>query len=156
MGFYENFEKLCHERGITQVCSKEAEEKLGIKKGTISAWKRDRAKTPSSKYLKLLTERLNTTMDYLLGETNDPTDYSDGDLIADHAGAALDHFNGDTEKAVSFHKAVDNDARSEMPLVLKLYNKLTYEDQQEVISFIKFKLSMYEPQEKRNTASHAV
>ena len=135
MGFYENFEKLCHERGITQVCSKEAEEKLGIKKGTISAWKRDRAKTPSSKYLKLLTERLNTTMDYLLGETNDPTDYSDGDLIANHAG---DH------------------VRSEMPLVLKLYNKLTYEDQQEVISFIKFKLSMYEPQEKRNTASHAV
>lgn len=152
MGFYENFEKLCHERGITQVCSKEAEEKLGIKKGTISAWKRDRAKTPSSKYLKLLTERLNTTMDYLLGETDDPTNFDDPDLIAEQSGITLDHLYGDVKKSINFHEATDKDALSEMPYILELYNQLTYEDKIEVIGYIKGRLSTYPSQGKRTTA----
>ena len=73
--FYDNFEKLCAERGksVYAVCNA-----CGIKPSTSSSWKKN-GNTPNGDVLALLAEQLNVTVDRLLGreEQDEVTAYLD-------------------------------------------------------------------------------
>lgn len=68
---------------------------------------------PRTESLAKIADYLNCSVDYLLGRTDDPTNYDDPDLIANLSNDTLNHFNGDVKKAVNFQNAVDADAQKE-------------------------------------------
>lgn len=82
--------------------------------------------------------------DYLLGRTDDPTDYSNPDLIAETNPEILDHFDGDVQKAVEFQEAVDQDALKEknaQSRILSQYCRLDATDRAIVDAFIQGRLA---------------
>lgn len=128
MDFYTRYAQICSEKGIDP-CSQKAAELFGVTRATISTWNK-KGTVPKGDTVKLIADALEVSADYLLGRTDDPTDYSDGDLIASVAGPVLDHFDGDVKKALAFKAAVDADAlaeRNQTPIT-KLYNMLDDED----------------------------
>ena len=73
MTFYERYEALCRVRGI-EPCSQSTAEKLGTTRSNISYWKKGTKPT-----------MLQTSADYLLGRTDDDTDYT----VAQKTGPSL-------------------------------------------------------------------
>jgi transcriptional regulator with XRE-family HTH domain len=65
--FYAQLEKLCKEKGIgmTVLVSE-----MGMSKGNLSNWRN--GGYPSAEILIKLADRLETTVDYLLGRTDKP------------------------------------------------------------------------------------
>ena len=123
MTFFERYEKLCVEQGY-KPASQQAADKLGTTRGTISAWKTS-GNLPKTEFIISIANIYGVSVDYLLGRTDDPTDYTDPDLIAALAGPQLDEFDGDVKKAVALQKAIAQDrAKEATPTVLALYNQL--------------------------------
>ncbi len=85
---------------------------LGVKQPTVSAWENGH-KDPTVENLAALADLYSTTVDYLLGRTDDPTDYENGDLIASLPGDLVAHFDGDIRKALAAQKAKEQDASAE-------------------------------------------
>ncbi len=73
MNFYERYEALCLRRGIDP-CSQSAAEKLGTTRSNISYWKR--GTKPNVEIVRNAANMLQTSADYLLGRTDDDTDYT--------------------------------------------------------------------------------
>lgn len=136
MTFFERYAKLCEDRGIDP-CSQKAAEAIGVTRATISSWNKKNT-TPNGETVAVIAKALNVSSDYLLGRTDDPTDYSDDDLIASIAGPVLDHFNGDVKKAVAFQRAVAEDAARErkQPEFIKLYSRLDDVDKAKAEAFM--------------------
>ncbi len=129
MDFYTRYAQICSERGIDP-CSQKAAELFGVTRATISTWNK-KGSAPKGETVKMIADALEVSADYLLGRTDDPTDYTNGDLIASVAGPVLDHFDGDVKKALAFKAAVDADAlaeKNQTPKIIKLYNMLDDED----------------------------
>lgn len=129
MDFYTRYARICSERGVDP-CSQKAAELFGVTRATISTWNK-KGSAPKGETVKVIADALEVSADYLLGRTDDPTDYTDGDLIASVAGPMLDHFDGDVKKALAFKAAVDADAlaeKNQTPKITKLYNMLDDED----------------------------
>ena len=61
----------------------------------------------------LFAEALNTTPSFLMGWTDDPTNYDDPDLIASIPLSYLEACNGDAEKAFKMMEAAHEDAKQE-------------------------------------------
>ena len=137
--FFEVFEKLCRDKGITPT---RASVEIGFSRGSVSYWKKNWQNgidaKPDSKTAKMIADYFGVSVDYLLGRTDDPTDYSDDDLIASIAGPVLDHFNGDVKKAVAFQRAVAEDAARErkQPEFMKLYSRLDDVDKAKAEAFM--------------------
>lgn len=135
--FFDIFEKLCRDKGITPT---RASVEIGFSRGSVSYWKKNRQidAKPDSKTAKMIADYFGVSVDYLLGRTDDPTDYSDDDLIASIAGPVLDHFNGDVKKAVAFQRAVAEDAarESRQPEIIKLYSRLDDVDKAKAEAFV--------------------
>lgn len=137
MRFYDQYTRICTERGI-EPCSQRAAEMFGVTRATISQWN-SRNKAPMGETVRIIADALGVSADYLLCRTDDPTDYSNPDLIAEVAGPVLDELNGDVEKAVAFQKAVAEDAKKEreqQPRIVSLYNKLDTADRIRVEAYI--------------------
>lgn len=81
----------------------------GIGKSSISQYLSGEYK-PKQKNIYLIATALNVSPAYLMGFTDDPTNYDDTDLIANISAEILQHFGGDVKKAVEFQKAVAKDA----------------------------------------------
>lgn len=111
MTFFERYEQLCLQSGY-KPGSEQAAQVLGTNRGTISAWKTS-GKPPKTEYLVAIADVYGVSTDYLLGRTDDPTDYTNSDLIAELAGAQLEEFNGDAKKAVALQRAIADDVRRE-------------------------------------------
>lgn len=129
MDFYARYAQTCADKGIDP-CSQKAADLFGVTRATISVWNK-KGTVPKGDTVKLIADALEVSADYLLGRTDDPTDYSDGNLIANVAGPVLDHFDGDVKKALAFKAAVDADAlaeRNQTPEIVQLYNMLDNED----------------------------
>lgn len=123
MTFFERYERLCIENGY-KPGSEQAAQVLGTNRGTISAW-RTTGKPPKTEYLVAIAEAYGVSTDYLLCRTDDPTDYSNPDLIAELAGSQLDAFDGDIKKAVALQRATANDVKKEAtPKGVALYGQL--------------------------------
>ncbi|MBR2797230.1 MAG: helix-turn-helix transcriptional regulator [Clostridia bacterium] len=112
MSFYELLETLCKDRGFKAVISDEVGNFIGVTKQTISHWKKS-GKTPTGDSVVKVADAFHVSTDYLLGRTDDPTDYSDPDLLAALAGPQLDEFQGDAKKALALQRAIEEDVRKE-------------------------------------------
>ncbi|GEL93292.1 MULTISPECIES: helix-turn-helix domain-containing protein [Enterococcus] len=67
MTAFDRLKYLCDKQGIS---INKLEEKIGLGKNTLYAWKR---KTPGGHNLQLVADYFNVTTDYLLGRTDIPT-----------------------------------------------------------------------------------
>lgn len=136
MRFFDQYARICNERGI-EPCSQRAASMFGVTRSIISQWNR-KNKVPMGETVRTIADALGVSTDYLLCRTDDPTDYTNHDLIAEVAGPVLDEFNGDVEKAVAFQNAVAEDVKKEKtyPRILDLYNKLDTTDRIRVEAYI--------------------
>lgn len=137
MRFYDQYARICEEKGI-EPCSQRAADMFGVTRATISHWN-SQNKAPMGATVSKIADSLGVSADYLLGRTNDPTDYTNPDLIAEVAGPVLNEFDGNVEKAVAFQKAVADDVKKEKektPRILELYKKLDSFDQIRVEAYI--------------------
>ena len=135
MTFFERYEKLCLAHGY-KPGSEQAAQILGTNRGTISAWKRS-GKPPLMEYVVAIADTYGVSVDYLLGRTDDPTDYSNPELLAELAGPQLEEFDGDAKRAVLFQKAKDADAgREATQKGVMLYGQLDAVDKGKAESFM--------------------
>lgn len=137
MRFYDQYAQICNKQGI-EPCSQKAADMFGVTRATISKWN-SRNKAPMGETVRLIADALGVSADYLLCRTDDPTDYSNPDLIAEVAGPVLNEFDGNVEKAVAFQKAAAADAKAERerrPRILDLYERLDATDRIRVEAYI--------------------
>lgn len=73
MDFFERYETLCNQRGI-EPCSQKTADRLNTTRSNISYWKK--GTKPNVDRLRDAADMLQTSSDFLLGRTDDPTDYS--------------------------------------------------------------------------------
>lgn len=74
--FFDRFSELCKENGETP---NSLGRKLGIPSGSITAWKK--GTIPRMKTLDLLARHFHVSVDYLIGNVNEPFFYLDNDRI---------------------------------------------------------------------------
>lgn len=74
MRFYDQYERICNKKGI-EPCSQSAAEMFNVTRATISQWN-SRNKAPKGETVRIIADALEVSADYLLGRTNDPTDYT--------------------------------------------------------------------------------
>lgn len=144
MGFFERYKKLCADNGY-EPTSQFMANAIGATRATISSWGKN-GTVPKGETIAAIAEVFNVSSDYLLGRTDDPTDYTNPDLIAEFNTDTLEHFDGDVEKAVQFREAVDNDALSEyngIKRVIQKFNRLDSTDQAKVEGVIEGLLMNY-------------
>lgn len=157
MTFYERYSELCVKEGI-EPCSQKAADMFHTTRATISTWGKKNA-IPRGETVLLIADMLGVSTDYLLGRTDDPTDYSNPELIASLAGPVLDHFDGDVQKAAAFQKAVADDAKKEKEKeeesnrIIALYNQLDTIDRVRVESYIEGILTGDKYKQKKNVTA---
>ena len=138
MTFFERYSELCQQQGI-EPCSQKAAEMFNTTRATISTWGKNNS-TPRGETVAVIADGLGVSTDYLLGRTEDPTDYTRPELIAELAGPVLDEFNGDVKKAAAFQQAVADDVKREREQehnrIMMLYNRLDEIDRVRVESYI--------------------
>ena len=141
--FWDRYLELCKRDGVRPT---RAALDAGLSKGSVNNWKQSYLKgidaQPSASTARKLAEYFHVSVDYLLNETDDPTDYEDGDLLADIAGAQYDALGGDARQTVKVKQMTDLDAMKErensrrIPEFVKQYSRLDERDQDKVDSFI--------------------
>ena len=138
MTFFERYSDLCTQRGL-EPCSQYAADMFGVTRATISTWGKKNA-TPRGETVALIADEMGVSTDFLLGRTDDPTDYTNPDLVAELAGAVMDHFDGDVKKTAAFQQAVAEDVKKEQEQthtrIMQLYNRLDEIDRVRVESYI--------------------
>lgn len=140
MSFWERYEKLCLDSGY-KPGSEQAAQVLGTNRGTISAWKKS-GNPPTTDILVRIADAYGVSTDFLLERTDDPTDYTNPDLIAELAGAQLDALVGDVKKAVALQRATADDVRREAtPMGVTLYAQLDDLDKGKAEGFMQGLLS---------------
>ena len=138
MTFFERYSALCEQQGI-EPCSQRAADMFSTTRATISTWGKNNS-TPRGETVALIADGLGVSTDYLLGRTEDPTDYTNPELIASLAGPVMDHFVGDVKKTAAFQQAVAEDVKKEREQehnrIMHLYNRLDEIDRVRVESYI--------------------
>ena len=74
MSFYDRYAAICRERGLDP-CSQRAPKLFGTNRAIISIWG-TKGTTPKGDTVAIIASALNVSADYLLGRTDDPTDWS--------------------------------------------------------------------------------
>jgi|GEM_PF-1724410 transcriptional regulator with XRE-family HTH domain len=120
----DNLRKLRKSFGHSQ---KDLADILFVNQTAVSQWERGVSK-PSPDMLLRICDVYNTTTDYLLGRTNDPTNYEDGTLMANVRPDILDACKGDVRQALAIQRAIDQDALSEWELKELLSPNVDLED----------------------------
>ena len=138
MSFFERYAAVCLDHGIKPM-SEQAAQKIGVKRATISAWKTKNT-SPKSETVTAIAEAYGVSPDYLLGRTDDPTDYTNPDLIAEMSGPVLDELGGDVKKAAAVSRAAAEDVRREKEraayAIVSLYEQLDETDRAKAEAFI--------------------
>ena len=94
MNFFERYAATCTEHGIDP-CSQKAADLFGIKsRSTISSWNTKNT-FPKGETVAAIADALGVSADYLLGRTDNPTDYANNapivdDVSHDYVGAVPD------------------------------------------------------------------
>ena len=76
MSFYDRYAAIAEKRGL-EPCSQKAASLFGSTKATISKWN-TKDITPLGNTVAAVADALEVSTDYLLGRTDDPTDYAKG------------------------------------------------------------------------------
>lgn len=74
MTFYERYAAIAEKQGLDP-CSQKAADLFGLTKATISVWN-VKGTTPKGETVATMADMLGVSADYLLGRTDDPTDYA--------------------------------------------------------------------------------
>lgn len=106
--FFERYAELCKRVGETP---NSVAREIGASSGSVTAWKN--GAEPRYSTVSKIADRLNTSVDYLLGRTNDPLNYDDGDLIATIPLSYMEACNGDVRRAYAMALAADDDSQKE-------------------------------------------
>ena len=89
---------------------------VGVAASTIQRYEKgqfDKIKMP---VIEAIAAALHVNPEWLIGETDDPVDYEDGDLLASIPLSYMELFDGDAQKALQYMKAVDeNYAKEKTP-----------------------------------------
>ncbi|MDL2280363.1 helix-turn-helix domain-containing protein [Selenomonadales bacterium OttesenSCG-928-I06] len=145
--------------------------KLGVSRATVYRYESAEIKNMGIDKIAPLAEALNTTPSYLMGWTDDPTNYDDPDLIASLRTDILEHFNGNVEKAYKAQRAIEEDNikrknmaeaglacdslplefeilgfdanKKPLPLFFRMAEELTEEDLKEIEALMKFKIERH-------------
>lgn len=122
--FFDLFEKLCKDKEISPT---RASAEIGFSKGSVSYWRRKYKEGVDAKpdvyTAQKIADYFDVSVDYLLGRTDDPTNYESGDVISSLAGPVLDHFNGDAKLAAEAQRAIEEDALSERNRIPEFYKQ---------------------------------
>lgn len=106
--FFERYADMCKSaNGTPNSIAKE----IGASSGSVTAWKN--GAEPRYSTVSKIADRLNTTVDYLLGRTNDPINYDDGELIATIPLSYLEACDGDVRRAYAMMLSADSDVAKE-------------------------------------------
>ena len=107
---YNRIERLCAQNKvtITAMCRES-----GASRASLSDLKVGRKQSLSADTLDKIANYFSTTVDYLLGRTDDPTDYDDGDVLAEIPLSYVEACDGDMRRARALMLAVDEDALNE-------------------------------------------
>lgn len=110
MTFFARYSRICEQRGI-KPCSQKAADMLGVTKTTISVWNRTNS-APKGETVAKVANALSVSTDYLLGRTDDPTDYT----VAKQKSVPLSQDSGNAQNQA----------------MIQMYNKLDEIDQAKV------------------------
>lgn len=116
MTFYERYVAICTDRQL-EPCSQKAANAFGVTRATISAWNK-KDTMPNGETVRVIADTLGVSCDYLLGRTDDPTDYSSLDFI--HTSANLDM----------------KKEKEQVPEILNMFNQLDSSDKPKVKGII--------------------
>ena len=107
---YNRIEGLCVQNKvtITAMCRES-----GASRASLSDLKVGRKQSLSADTLDKIANYFSTTVDYLLGRTDDPVDYDDGDAPAEIPLSYVEACDGDMRRARTLMLAVDEDALNE-------------------------------------------
>lgn len=145
MAFWDRYEKLCLANNYKPI-SEQAAQTIGIKRQNISAWKKS-GRPPQYESIIKIADAYGVSTDYLLCRTDDPTDYSNRELIAELAGPQPDALDGDVKKALAFQRASAEDwqheqaTQGQQPKGVQLFMALDEMDQVKVEGFMQGLLS---------------
>lgn len=134
MSFYERYARICLERGLDP-CSQKAADLIGTTRSTISVWNTKKT-VPKGEFVAAIANALGVSTDYLLGRTDNPTDYSNTELIAAMSGTDLDEPN-------------ETVIEEQLPPILRLYKKLDEIDQAKAEAYMEGLLSADKYAEKK-------
>lgn len=105
----DNLKKLRKASGHSQ---KDLADILFVNQTAVSQWERGVSK-PSPDMLLRICDVYNTTTDYLLGRTDDPVNYEDGDFLSNVRPDLLEFCDNDARKAWAIQQAIERDAANE-------------------------------------------
>ena len=74
LSFYYRYLSLCMKTNVNP-CGMDVMKNLGINKATVSTWK-SAGTTPKGETVRKIADLFHTSTDFLLGRTNDETDYT--------------------------------------------------------------------------------
>lgn len=138
--FFDVFLKLCKEKGVSAT---RVGTEIGISKGSVSYWRKQYnagiEANPELATAQKLADYFDVSVDYLLGRTNDPTNYENAGIVAELPLDVLPALDGDVKKAVAFTRAVDEDAareRAVTPKIVQLYQQLDEIDRAKAEAYI--------------------
>ena len=126
---YNRIERLCVQNKvtITAMCRES-----GASRASLSDLKVGRKQSLSADTLDKIANYFSTTVDYLLGRTDDPTDYDDGEVLAEIPLSYVDACDGDVRRARALMLAVDEDAMKEKtPILTKKDERITAQNEDE-------------------------
>lgn len=87
--------------------------RVDLSASTIQRYEKGRFDKIKMPVIEALANALSVNPDWLIGLTDDPVDYEDGDLIANIPLAYIDGCNGDVKRAYATQLAADEDAAKE-------------------------------------------
>lgn len=91
----------------------EVADKVGVQNSTIYRYESGAISKIKMPVIEAIAVALRVNPAWLVYKTDDPTDYDDGELLAEIPSAYLDYFSGDAKKAYRAMKAAWGDAANE-------------------------------------------
>lgn len=106
-------ERIKSRRKECQMSVEDVASELGVSRSTIYRYESSEISNIGIDKVEPLARVLHTTPEYLMGWTDDPVDYSDGDIIAGIPSCYVDACEGNMKHAYAMMHAVDQDAMGE-------------------------------------------
>ena len=122
----DKIKELSRQRGI-KMCF--LAQQIGVPHTYFADIKNKHRDIPDSR-LSVVANILNTTVEYLRDETDDPVNYDDGDVLASIPLSYVEATNGDMRKAYKLMSQVDEDAQRD---IAAHYPPDTYTDQEKAL-----------------------
>ncbi len=123
--FVERILETMQEQGVSR---SELLSDLQMGKNQFKYW--ERGQVPNRSTVDAIADYLHVSADYLIGDTDDPVNYDDGDVLASVPLSYVEAPNGDMRKAYKLMHQVDEDAQRD---IAAHYPLDTYTDQEKAI-----------------------